>query len=47
MAEGPALGQVLALAEDAWLAADFPLDQTTIAVIADQAVARLARDVRR
>ena len=25
IAEGPALGQVLALAEDAWLAADFPL----------------------
>jgi poly(A) polymerase len=47
MAEGPALGQVLALAEDAWLAADFPLDQTTIAAIADQAVARLARDNRR
>jgi poly(A) polymerase len=46
MAEGPALGQVLALAEDAWLAADFPLDQTTIAAIADQAVARLARDHR-
>jgi poly(A) polymerase len=45
-AEGPALGQVLALAEDAWLAADFPLDQTTIAAIADQAVARLARDHR-
>jgi poly(A) polymerase len=46
IAEGPALGQVLALAEDAWLAADFPLDQTTIAAIADQAVARLARDHR-
>ena len=26
IAEGPLLGQVLALAEDAWLAADFPLD---------------------
>ncbi len=26
IAEGPALGHVLALAEDAWLAADFPLD---------------------
>jgi poly(A) polymerase len=41
MAEGPALGQALALAEDAWLAADFPLDQTALAAIADQAVARL------
>jgi poly(A) polymerase len=46
VAEGPALGQVLALAKDAWLAADFPLDQTTIAAIADQAVARSARDHR-
>jgi poly(A) polymerase len=46
MAEGPALGQVLALAEGAWLAADFPLDQSTIAAIADQAAARLARDHR-
>ena len=26
IAEGPALGHVLTLAEDAWLAADFPLD---------------------
>src|SRR5204862_311358 len=25
--EGPALGQVLALAEDAWIAANFPLDE--------------------
>ena len=25
IAEGPALGHVLTLAEDAWLAADFPL----------------------
>jgi poly(A) polymerase len=46
VAEGPALGQALALAEDAWLAADFPLDQTAIAAIADQAVARSARDNR-
>src|SRR5438132_6468088 len=44
IAEGPALGQALALAEDAWLAADFPRDETTLAAIADQAVARLARD---
>ena len=41
MAEGPALGQMLALAEDAWLAADFPREATTLAAIADQAVARL------
>jgi poly(A) polymerase len=46
VAEGPLLGQVLALAEDAWLAADFPLDQRTLTAIADQAVARLNRDVR-
>jgi tRNA nucleotidyltransferase/poly(A) polymerase len=44
--EGPALGHVLTLAEDAWLAADFPLDQSALAAIADQAVARLTRDVR-
>jgi poly(A) polymerase len=41
MAEGPALGQALALAEDAWLAADFPREETALAAIADQAVARL------
>jgi len=41
IAEGPLLGQALALAEDAWLAADFPLDQATLNAIADQAVARL------
>ena len=28
IADGPALGQVLTLAEDAWLAADFPLDDS-------------------
>jgi poly(A) polymerase len=44
MAEGPALGHVLTLAEDAWLAADFPLDEASLAAIADQAVARLNRD---
>jgi poly(A) polymerase len=44
IAEGPLLGQVLTLAEDAWLAADFPLDQAALAAIADQAVARLTRD---
>jgi poly(A) polymerase len=34
----------LALAEDAWLAADFPLEQSALDAIADQAVARLGRD---
>jgi poly(A) polymerase len=46
MAEGPALGQALALAEDAWLAADFPLEEAALAAIADQAAARLSRDSR-
>jgi len=46
IAEGPVLGQVLALAEDAWLAADFPLDAASITAIADQAVARFNRDIR-
>jgi poly(A) polymerase len=44
VAEGPALGHVIALAEDAWLAADFPLDETALAAIADQAVSRVSRD---
>jgi poly(A) polymerase len=44
IADGPALGQVLALAEDAWLAADFPLDESALAAIADQGAARLGRD---
>jgi poly(A) polymerase len=43
---GPALGHVLRLAEDAWLAADFPLDERTLAAIADQAAARFSRDHR-
>ena len=30
IAEGPALGHVLTLAEDAWLAADFPLDAAAL-----------------
>ena len=46
IAEGPALGQVLALAEDAWLAADFPLDESALKAIADQTVARFTRDHR-
>jgi poly(A) polymerase len=45
VAEGPLLGQMLALAEDAWLAAGF-LDEASIAAIADQAVARFNRDLR-
>lgn len=44
MAEGPALGHALTLAEDAWLAADFPLDEAALASIADQAAARVSRD---
>ena len=46
MTEGPALGHVLTLAEDAWLAADFPLEQAALASIADQAAARVSRDER-
>ncbi len=46
IAEGPALGHVLALAEDAWLAADFPLDDAALKAIADQTVIRFARDHR-
>jgi poly(A) polymerase len=46
IAEGPSLGQVLALAEDAWLAADFPLDETALKAIADQTVTRFRRDGR-
>jgi poly(A) polymerase len=46
LAEGPALGHVLTLAEDAWLAADFPLEEAALAAIADQAAARVSRDQR-
>ena len=46
IAEGPALGHVLTLAEDAWLAADFPLDPSALFAIADQTVARFTRDHR-
>jgi poly(A) polymerase len=45
-AAGPALGHVLTLAEDAWLAANFPLDEPTLAAIADQTAARFVRDHR-
>jgi poly(A) polymerase len=37
---------VLTLAEDAWLAADFPLDASALAAIADQTAARFTRDHR-
>ena len=43
---GPALGHVLGLAEDAWLAADFPLDAPALQAIADQTVTRFKRDHR-
>jgi tRNA nucleotidyltransferase/poly(A) polymerase len=46
VAEGPALGHVLALAEDAWLAAGFPLDKAALASIADQAASRVKGDAR-
>jgi poly(A) polymerase len=46
IAEGPMLGQVLAQAEDAWLAAEFPLDETALKAIADQTVTRFSRDTR-
>ncbi len=46
IAEGPGLGQVMALAEDAWLAANFPLDQAVLDAIADQTVTRFTRDHR-
>ena len=46
VAEGPDLGRVLAFAEDAWLAADFPADPDAIAAIADDAMARLKGDAK-
>lgn len=46
IAEGPALGHVLALAEDAWLALQFPMDDTALKAIADDTVARFTRDHR-
>ena len=46
IAEGPALGHVLTLAEDAWLAADFPISPAALAAIADQTVSRFNRDHR-
>lgn len=44
--EGPALGHVLTLAEDAWLAADFPDDESSLKAIADATVARFRHDHR-
>ncbi|HEX7790126.1 MAG TPA: CCA tRNA nucleotidyltransferase [Afipia sp.] len=46
IAEGPALGHVLTLAEDAWLAMQFPRDAAALATIADDTVARFMRDHR-
>ena len=46
IAAGPALGHVLTIAEDAWLAADFPLGSAALSEIADQTVARFTRDHR-
>ena len=46
IAQGPDLGQALALAEDAWLAAEFPLDRPALETIADQTAARFTRDHR-
>lgn len=42
--QGPALGHVLTLAEDAWLAAGFPTDAAAVQAIADQTVARFRHD---
>jgi poly(A) polymerase len=46
IAEGPVLGHVLGLAEDAWLAANFPLDEAALNAIADQTITRFTRDHR-
>jgi poly(A) polymerase len=46
IAEGPALGHVLGIAEDAWLAAGFPLEASAVADIADQTVAHFTREHR-
>jgi poly(A) polymerase/tRNA nucleotidyltransferase (CCA-adding enzyme) len=44
IAEGPALGHVLTLAEDAWLAARFPMDEAALKTIADETTVRFTRD---
>jgi poly(A) polymerase len=46
IAKGPGLGHVIALAEDAWLAQDFPLEPEAVQSIADQIVARFGREHR-
>ncbi|WP_375415103.1 CCA tRNA nucleotidyltransferase [uncultured Bradyrhizobium sp.] len=46
ISQGPALGHVLTLAEDAWLAADFPLQESALTAIADRSAERFARDHR-
>jgi tRNA nucleotidyltransferase/poly(A) polymerase len=46
IAEGKALGHVIALAEDAWLAAGFPIDEPALKAIADQTVTRFNREHR-
>jgi poly(A) polymerase len=46
IAEGPALGHVLALAQGAWLAANFPLDRPALEAIVDETVTRFTRDHR-
>jgi poly(A) polymerase len=46
IAEGPALGHVLAIAEEAWLAAGYPLGAAAVASIADETVARFTHDHR-
>ena len=44
VARGPALGHVIALAEDAWLAQDFPMQAGAVQAIADQTVARFGKE---
>ena len=44
--EGPALGHILTLAEDAWLAGNFASDPDSLARIADETVARFKREHR-
>ncbi len=44
--EGPALGHILTLAEDAWLASNFTDDPAALKKIADDTVARFTREHR-
>lgn len=46
LTEGPALGHVLALAEDAWLALQFPSGAAALDALADDTIARFRRDHR-